>query len=184
MRDGAPDPRPPHQDWPPGAAVRAVDERLRRLWVSALQSRLFNDVVARRIESIDRLLNGDVAYKHDNGACFRVENAALEQPRCDAFEISPSGPLVGYRITLPEGEPLAIEQDVFTAAHVTPEDFRRTNALKVKGARRPLRVKPAGTEVAAGVDEHGGYITVAFTLPAGSFATVLLAEIMKSKQEG
>ena len=32
----------------PNAAVRAIDEKLRRLWVSALQSKLFNDVLARR----------------------------------------------------------------------------------------------------------------------------------------
>jgi len=80
----------------PGAAVRAVDEKLRRLWVSALQSKLFNAIVARRIQSLDKLLDGDLAWKHENGACFRVESAAAEQPRCDAFEISPTGPLVGY----------------------------------------------------------------------------------------
>ena len=79
----------------PAAAVRSVDERVRRLWVSALQSRLFNDVVARRIDSLGRLLDGDFACKHENGACFRVADAAAEQPRCDAFEISPTGPLLG-----------------------------------------------------------------------------------------
>ncbi|MEA2736159.1 MAG: tRNA pseudouridine13 synthase, partial [Humisphaera sp.] len=39
----------------PSAAVRAVDEKIRRLWVSALQSRVFNDVVARRIDDVDKL---------------------------------------------------------------------------------------------------------------------------------
>src|SRR5262249_21022277 len=48
----------------PNAAVRAIDEKLRRLWVSALQSRLFNDVVSKRIQSLDRLIDGDLAYKH------------------------------------------------------------------------------------------------------------------------
>jgi tRNA pseudouridine13 synthase len=163
----------------PAAAVRAVDERLRRLWVSALQSRLFNDVVARRIESLDRVMTGDLAWKHDSGAVFLVQDAAAEQPRADAFEISPSGPLVGYRMTLPEGEPLAIEQSVFAEEGLTPDDFRRTGQLKVKGARRPLRVRPTDVHLEGGVDEHGSHITVAFTLPAGSFATVLLRELMK-----
>src|SRR6266480_3757053 len=45
----------------PGLAVKAVDEKLRRLWVSALQSRLFNEVVAKRIESLDKLIDGDLA---------------------------------------------------------------------------------------------------------------------------
>jgi len=52
---------------------------------------------------------------------------------------------------------------------------------KVKGARRPLRVRPTDTSLAAGVDEHGAHITVAFTLPPGSFATVLLGELMKTE---
>src|SRR5262245_30740744 len=47
----------------PGAAVHAIDEKLRRLWVSALQSRVFNDVVARRIDELDRIFEGDWAYK-------------------------------------------------------------------------------------------------------------------------
>src|SRR5207248_5982648 len=88
----------------PKTAVRAIDERLRRLWVSALQSELFNQVVARRIDSIDRLIDGDLAWKHENGACFAVESAEAEQARAAAFEISPTGPLLGYRMTLPAGK--------------------------------------------------------------------------------
>ena len=169
----------------PGAAVRAIDEKLRRLWVSALQSRLFNDVVSRRVTSgtLDTLTDGDLAWKHDSGAVFRVEpgQAAAEQPRCDAFEVSPTGPLVGYRVTLPDGEPLRVEQEVFAAAGLEPAHFRGRAVGKVKGARRPLRVRPEDVELSAGVDDHGGYIAVAFTLPPGSFATVLLNELMKSE---
>ena len=82
-------------------------------------------------------------------------------------------------MTFPEGEPLAIEQSVFAEEGLTPDDFRRTGQLKVKGARRPLRVSPTTSTSTGGVDEHGPHITVAFTLPAGSFATVLLRELMK-----
>jgi tRNA pseudouridine13 synthase len=167
----------------PTAAIRAVEERIRRLWVSALQSELFNQVVARRIGSLDRLLVGDLAEKHENGAVFRVEDAGLEQPRCDAFEISPTGPLVGYRMTLPEGEPLGIEQEIFAAHGLRPADFRAAGRHKIKGARRSLRVRPTEIELAAGVDEHGPHITTAFTLPAGSFATVFLRELMKVEAE-
>jgi len=168
----------------PSAAIFAIDQKLRRLWVSALQSRLFNDVLAVRITSMDRLIAGDLAYKHENGACFLVPDAAaaaVEQPRCDAFEISPTGPLLGYRMTMPESEALAIESAVFAAASLTPQDIRESRQ-KVKGARRPLRVQPSDTHLAAGVDEHGAHITVAFTLPAGSYATVLMRELMKSPE--
>jgi tRNA pseudouridine13 synthase len=165
----------------PGAAVRMVDEKIRRLWVSALQSKMFNEVLTRRIASLDRLMDGDLAYKHENGACFRVESAATEQPRADAFEISPTGPLVGYRMTMPEGEPGRVEQEVLAASGLTAESFRVEGKHKVKGARRPLRVQPQEVQLEGGVDDHGPFITVAFSLPAGSFATVLLRELMKSE---
>lgn len=164
----------------PGAAVRAIDQKLRRLWISALQSRMFNEVVAARIDSLDRLLVGDLAYKHGHGAVFRVEDVAVEQPRCDAFEISPSGPLVGYRMTLPSGGPLRIEEEIFKSYGLAPGHFRQEGRDRAKGERRPLRVQPKDVQLAAGVDEHGSHITVAFTLPAGSYATVLLDELMKS----
>ncbi len=164
----------------PGSAVRAIDEKLRRLWVSALQSRLFNEVLSQRLAAMDQLMDGDLAYKHDNGACFRVEQAVTEQARCETFEISPSGPLLGYRMSVPGGVPLEIEQAVFGAAGLTAGEFKHADRDRVKGARRPLRVKPENIELAGGVDEHGAHITVAFTLPAGSFATILLRELMKS----
>jgi tRNA pseudouridine13 synthase len=164
----------------PASAVRTVDQRIRRLCISALQSDLFNQVVARRIQSLDKLLPGDLAEKHENGAVFRVIDATIEQPRCDAFEISPTGPLIGYRMTLPEGEPLQIEQEIFASRNLRPTDFRVAGHLKIKGARRPLRVRPTDVELAAGVDNLGPHITVAFTLPAGSFATVFLRELMKT----
>jgi tRNA pseudouridine13 synthase len=167
----------------PGAAARAVDHKLRRLWVSALQSRLFNEVVVKRIESLDKLMDGDLAWKHDSGAVFHVENAAAEQARCDSFEISASGPLIGYRMSLPSGEPLKLEESCFAAAGLTPGDFRRADELKVKGARRPIRVQPKDVQIAGGVDEHGPHVTLAFTLPPGSFATILLREITKSPEK-
>jgi tRNA pseudouridine13 synthase len=167
----------------PSGAMWLVDRKLRRLWVSALQSRVFNEVVAKRIDALDTLVQGDLAWKHDSGAVFLVEKPEVEQPRCEAFEVSPTGPLVGYRMTLPEGEPLATEQAQFAAFNLKPADFRRTDGLKVKGARRPLRVQPRDLNLAGGVDEHGAHVTVAFTLPPGSFATVLLREIMKPPEQ-
>jgi tRNA pseudouridine13 synthase len=171
----------------PAASARAVDQKIRRLWVSALQSRMFNDVAAARIDTIDQIMTGDVAYKEENGACFLVTDAAVEQPRCAAFEISPTGPLVGYRMTRAQGEAGKLEEEALAKSKLAPEDFRRANILKVKGARRPLRVRPGEGSLAGGVDEHGPHVTLAFTLPAGSFATMLLREIMKSellKQQG
>lgn len=165
-----------------GAAVKIVDQKLRRLWVSALQSRLFNEIVARRIGALDKVMEGDLAYKHDSGSVFKVEDVAAEQLRADRFEISPTGPLIGYRCTLPAGEPLKIEEEVFASHSLKPQDFRQEGKEKVKGARRSLRVQPREVELEGGSDAHGPHITVAFTLPSGSFATVLMRELMKDDQ--
>jgi tRNA pseudouridine13 synthase len=91
--------------------------------------------------------------------------------------------LVGYRMTMPEGEPLEIEKAAMTEVSLAAKDFRQSGKMRVKGARRPLRIKPQNIEIAGGVDAFGGHITVAFTLPAGAFATVLLRELMKSDDE-
>jgi tRNA pseudouridine13 synthase len=169
----------------PSAAVFSIEDKLRRLWISALQSRVFNQVLAQRLTAgtFDQILPGDLAYKHDNGACFLVDNTAeataTEQPRAAAFEISPTGPLIGYRVSMPEGTPLEIEQAVLAEFQLTAADFRKPGRLKVKGARRATRVKPTDVDLSGGVDEHGPHVTLAFTLPSGAFATVLLREIMK-----
>lgn len=165
----------------PGSAVAAIDEKIRRLWTSALQSRIFNDVAAARIDQLDQIFDGDIAYKHENGACFLVESASAEQPRADRWEISPTGPLVGYRMTLPAGRELEIEQAALAKVDLKLEDFRKPGKHKIKGARRPLRVRPTDTRLEAGVDEQGAFITVAFTLSAGAYATVLLRELMKTE---
>ncbi|HLL90577.1 MAG TPA: tRNA pseudouridine(13) synthase TruD, partial [Tepidisphaeraceae bacterium] len=145
----------------PGAAVRAIDEKLRRLWISALQSQMFNDVLAKRIDSYDKVFVGDWAYKHDNGAAFKVEDPAADQPRADAHEISPTGPLIGYRMSTPEGEPGAIESAVLEGYGLKAEQFRSSGKHRVKGARRPLRVFPTDMNFAGGVDEHGPHVTLA-----------------------
>ena len=78
----------------PAAAVRAIDERLRRLWVSALQSRMFNQVrrPAHGSSSFDQLMTGDLAWKHDNGACFLVETPRPSSPAPTPSRSAPPAP--------------------------------------------------------------------------------------------
>ena len=150
--------------------------------VAVAHSETPRGLAALRAAADEAVLRGqDLAVLHIIGGVDEVEvnDPAVEQPRCDAFEISPTGPLVGHRMTLPSGEPLKIEEQVFKSHGLTPGHFRQEGRDHAKGERRPLRVKPEDVQLAAGVDEHGPHITVAFTLPAGSYATVLLRELMK-----
>ncbi len=158
-------------------AFYAIDASLRKFYVSAYQSYLFNQIVARRLPTgLGRLLPGDLAWLHRSQAVFPVEDAAAEQARADAFEISPTGPLFGYRMTEPAGDPGAMERALLGGEALSPESFR-AGKLRVKGARRPLRFQPADASVQLGADADGPYLELRFTLPRGCYATALIREL-------
>jgi len=165
-------------------AIRSIDMRLQRFYISAYQSQLFNQIVAGRIGGLDRLMVGDLAWRHPQGAVFRVEDVAGEQPRCDAFEISPTGPLFGYRMTYPHGEPGQVETALINAEGTKPDEWREAGRHRVKGGRRPLRFQPQDVEVDAGQDDAGPYILLSMRLEAGCYATTVLREICKTVGQG
>lgn len=164
----------------PERAVDAVDRRMRRLFVSAFQSELFNAILARRIQEIDRVQAGDLAQKIDSGGIFLVEDEVAEQPRAAAFAISPTGPIVGERCRMPSGAPGAIETEVLASFGIQdPTALKRAGSVDLPGGRRALRYLAAELSLDSGSDEHGVYIEVSFIAPPGCYATVLLGEIMK-----
>ncbi len=168
----------------PGPAIAAIDKRMKRLYVSAFQSKIFNAALARRIDSIDTLSPGDLARKSDSGGVFVVaaENLAAEQSRADAGELSPTGPLPGFRGALAEAEPGKIEHEILAEAGIDLEQFKNLGPIKAKGARRPLRFLLHEPSVSAGQDEHGEFLALTFAAPPGSYATVLIEEICKNRQ--
>jgi len=165
-------------------AMRAVDQQAKRFYVSAFQSMLFNQLVARRIDTLDTLLAGDLAWRHPQGAVFKVEEVAREQPRCDAFEISPTGPLFGHRMTRPEGEPGCMEHELLEAQNLLGAEWLEDGKHRTPGGRRPLRFKPHDAAVSAGRDAAGDYIEVAFFLESGCYATTVLREVTKTPSLG
>jgi tRNA pseudouridine13 synthase len=154
-------------------AVRAVSNDLRRLALSAYQAHLFNRLLAQRIDRLGRIEPGDVAFIHASGAAFVVQDAAVEQPRADRFEISPSGPLFGPNCLLAEGAPGTCERALLAESGLSLETFRLPG-IKMKGARRPYRV-PIDA-VAVSWDDG---LLLQFRLPPGSYATEVLREVMK-----
>ncbi|MDH3591925.1 MAG: tRNA pseudouridine(13) synthase TruD [Planctomycetota bacterium] len=157
-------------------ATFAVPTTMRRLYVCAFQSRLFNRILEARLDGVDRLQEGDLALLHRNGGVFRVRSVADEQPRCDAFEISPSGPMFGTRSIVAEGEPGRLERATLDATGLGLRDFNVGSGIRLQGARRALRVPLAEVSFEPMDDAY----RVAFRLPPGSFATVVLRELMKT----
>lgn len=176
-----------------GPAMAAIDKRMKRLFVSAFQSEIFNQVLQRRLSTLDKVFVGDMAQKSDSGGIFTVEDVAAEQPRAERFEISPTGPIIGFRSNLagpetfsPEaaasGEiiPGQIEREVLASHHVDLEDFRHVGTLKIKGTRRALRFAIDQCDLSVGKDPRGDFLELSFCAPSGCYATVVLREIMKN----
>lgn len=154
---------------------RRASRRLASLALSAVQSELFNRVLAARLPAIGTLLDGDVALLHRNGAAFRVERAKDAQPRADAREISPAGPLLGTDLLEAAGRPRAIEEEVFAAFRIDAGAFAHLPPrLRLPGARRALRVFLEDLEW----EFRGSELRLAFALPAGSYATGVVGELL------
>jgi tRNA pseudouridine13 synthase len=160
-------------DWE--KAFRAVHPRLKKLYLSAYQSFLFDQLLDGRLDRLDELMDGDLAYKHDNGACFLVTDAAAEAPRAAAFDISPTGPMFGCKMTEPAGSVREREWQLLAAEGITLDSFNLSGGLRMEGERRPLRVPLL--EPKAELDAEG--LVLEFGLPRGSYATAVLREIMK-----
>jgi tRNA pseudouridine13 synthase len=152
--------------------LRVRDRREARFLVSAWQARVFNAVLAARPLPLDALESGDLAMRHDSGGAFAVEEPAVEQPRADAFEISPTGPIFGPRMTWPGGAVAERERAVM-AEHGLDPDALKLPGVRARGARRSLRMRPEGAEL----DVEGDAVRFAFMLPAGSFASVVVEEV-------
>jgi tRNA pseudouridine13 synthase len=162
-------------DWK--SALRALPRSLLGIHLSALQSRVFDHVLAHRAGGLGRVQRGDVLFLHEKGAAFLVPLAATDaelaelQARADAFELSPSGPLPGRKLLGAAGEPRRLESEAFAALGVAPEAFRGLGlGLDQRGARRPLRVPVSNLEH----ERDGTDLVLRFGLPRGSYATTLL----------
>lgn len=157
-------------------AALTLPHNLLRLYLSACQSHLFDQLLTQRLPNLQQLHKGDLAYKHVNGACFQVEDAASEQPRADRFEISPTAPLFGFKVMQATGFTGEKEHALLTATGLTLASWRSEKGLAMPGERRPLRVPLLQAKIAAA---NPADITLSFSLPKGSYATSVLSEIIK-----
>jgi tRNA pseudouridine13 synthase len=149
---------------------------LRKLALSAAQSVLFNDYLARRLTDglLRNVLSGDVMAKWPAGGMFVARDAAAEQARFDARETVHAGPMFGKKTFAADGVAAEREAAVLRGAGLTAESFAGFGKL-LMGTRRHNIVYVDG--LAAEPEPNGLRLT--FALAAGSYATVLLRELMK-----
>lgn len=153
-----------------------VERFLRKLLLSAYQSSLFNRLLEGRLEAgtFGRTLLGDVLKKHGSGGEFVCEAPLVDQARADARELSATGPMFGPEMTAPRGQPAEAEAALLESEGLSLEAFAAGRG-ETMGARRFYRVflgEPAFLV-------QGADVTLGFTLPAGSYATAVLGELLK-----
>ena len=154
------------------AAPRRIRPFLFRFALSAVQSLLFNDYLARRLTDglFRTVLDGDVMAKWPLGALFVAKDVPAEQARFDARETVTAGPMFGKKTFPAEGIAAEREAAVLRDHGMSPASFGGFGKL-VLGTRRHNLVYL--DDLTATWEPEG--LRLAFTLPAGSYATVLLA---------
>lgn len=150
---------------------------LRKLALSAAQSALFNDYLAKRLQDglFRQVLLGDVMAKWPTGGMFTVTDLVTEQQRFDVRETVTAGPIFGKKTFPTHADAALREADVFAQSGLPTDAFEGFGKL-VEGTRRHNLVYL--DDLHAEREANGWRFT--FTLPAGCYATVLLREVMKN----
>jgi tRNA pseudouridine13 synthase len=91
---------------------------------------------------------------------------------CERGRAFVTAPLVGTDTDLADGEPGEIEREVLDEVGIEPDDFDLPGEFHSTGTRRAVLVR---TDLEVERDP----LTFAFSLPKGSYATVLLREYLK-----
>lgn len=149
---------------------------LRGLYLSALRSFLFNQVLAARVAdgSWERPLPGDVLQLDGRRAWFPAdpEDATLEQ-RVQSLEIHPTGPLWGRGTPATQADALRLETACLAPFAEIRDGLERAG---LEQDRRALRVAARELHWTWEADDR---LRLEFTLPTGSYATALLRELAR-----
>lgn len=179
------------------------EPRARKFLFSALQSEVFNRVLAAREAdgTWTTPLRGDV-LKLETGGLFTCTEPEVDQARAARGELCPTGPMLGVKMRAPEHEVLALEARVAAEVLGPSFDLSRTRALG-EGTRRPLVLRvselkvtreatreaaPAATPALASAPGDasaaglGVNLVVEFVLPKGAYATTVLARVVDAEE--
>ncbi|MBQ6218250.1 MAG: tRNA pseudouridine(13) synthase TruD [Methanosphaera sp.] len=158
-------------------AIESLPKPLKRMFVNAYESYLFNKIVNERAKiGINKYYEGDIIIDNEQTWIHEVDENTI-QDDLDNFVLNPTGPLLGSKVPFAEGVQGEIERKVIDEENIKKEDFTcpKTPKLGSHGIRRTLRFKIEDTNV----EMIDGGICVEFFIPRGCYATAVLREIIK-----
>lgn len=159
-------------------AIESLPKPLKRMFVHAYQSYLFNKAVSERAKlGIDKYVEGDIIIDNEEHLVHEFGDEINE--RIKNFEVHPTAPLFGSKVPLAGGELGKVEQKILDDEGVTLEEFKVPKMPKLgsHGLRRAVRFKI--WDASAEVTDEG--VLVEFSIPKGCYATAVLREIMKNE---
>ncbi|MFO7180341.1 MAG: tRNA pseudouridine(13) synthase TruD [Pseudomonadota bacterium] len=162
--------------WLSGGGRARLSAFLYKLYPSVVQAEIFNRYLTLRgAEGFDRTLPGEVVRLEGSQATFVVEDAERETRRLLERDIHLTGPIWGPKMRKPRGRPLEIEERVLADLGVT-EPMLEALGRSAPGARRDLVVPVRDLVLTPLVPDR---LVLEFSLPAGSYATVLVRELTR-----
>ncbi|CAI1850109.1 MULTISPECIES: tRNA pseudouridine(13) synthase TruD [Serratia] len=157
--------------------IRVKERSKRSFYLSASRSALFNLIASQRLaDGLQRTaLEGDALQLSGRGSWFVAKADELEalQQRLDAGELVVTAPLPGDGEPGTAGKALAFEQQCLAEQ---PELLTLLKRERVDPARRALLLQPQNLQWNWWDDVT---VELRFWLPAGSFATSVVREIMQ-----
>ena len=151
-----------------------IPRNKRSIYLSAIRSFLFNQVLAKRVEqgTWATIMAGELAMLNGTQSVFPCEKPDAEiEERCRSLDIHPSGPMPGENGTQPGGQVIELEQDVLQQ---WPQLLAVLQSQRVEASRRSLRLYPLDLEWKLS-DQT---LRLVFTLPPGAYATTVLRELL------
>jgi tRNA pseudouridine13 synthase len=177
-------------------AFKQLPIKLQMLFVQAFQSYLFNRFLSARIKngfSLNKAEVGDylVSVERSGLPMINVAKMARAEIITEANELVKAGrmrvalPLVGVKQKLSQGAMERIQRQILEEEGIKPENFRVDGIPEMSG-RGGLRAVVAPIKgfkllgiSAVAANHRACQVDLSFMLLRGSYATVLLREIMK-----
>ncbi len=162
--------------WLRGEGEAPRKPQLRSLWLSAVRSGIFNAVLAERVrrDCWDQLLAGDICQPEGSRGLFFAREDDQATVRVASGEVNPTAPMPGNGGLVAEQDAATLEAGVLVAFNA---EIAALCAEGLDAARRSTRLRVR--DLSWRLD--GQQLQLEFRLPAGAFATSVLAELLTTR---
>jgi tRNA pseudouridine13 synthase len=158
------------------AAIRSIPINIRRLFVQAYQSYVFNKCLSKSLSC-----NEDIQKCKDGDLCFEIEKPLVFgkirrfREGIDSHnDIIPAIKLVGYNYQPGKSRFDHITKKILSDENILPKDFYLKDLQELS-----IQMGFRQTLLCCSEFRYSGMIDLSFKLPKGAYATTLLRELIK-----